>query len=126
MFCYGGAVAVLILLVMPLWVEIPLVIIVLVNFSITLRKHVLRAGNWEIVEILWDKQGRWYIAGKDGFMNTCKLMPSTYVSTWLVILNFKGNDGRKSVILFRDALDSETFRELRVRLNLEQLEECVR
>lgn len=47
-----------------------------------------------------------------------KLLPSTFIAPYLVILNLALEDGpgRLAVVIFPDAIDAERFRELRVLL----------
>lgn len=47
-----------------------------------------------------------------------ELLGNSFVSTWLVVLNFKGEGKRFTVILPADYLDNDTFRRLRVRLRV--------
>jgi len=47
-----------------------------------------------------------------------ELLGHSYVSTWLVVLNFGGEGKRFTVILPADSLDNDTFRRLRVRLRV--------
>ena len=57
----------------------------------------------------------------DGESLPAALHESTYVHPWLVVLNFRQADkrGLLTFALAPDALDGETFRELRVRLKIE-------
>ena len=56
-----------------------------------------------------DSQSEWVLA---------ELVGSSFSSTWLVVLNFKGEGKHFTVILPADSLDSDTFRRLRVRLKV--------
>jgi hypothetical protein len=83
---------------------------------------VLRGkGLASVDNLTWKESDEWVLALRDGSQYETQLLPSTYVSPWLVVLNFgkAENQRARSVTLFRDALDEETFRRLRVRLGLD-------
>jgi hypothetical protein len=69
----------------------------------------------------WDEQGIWVLCRHDGRQLDAELLPDSYVSPYLVILNLRCLDGTRcpSQLLLPDSLDKETFRRLRVRLRLE-------
>ena len=83
---------------------------------------VLRGRGFANVNILtWKEGSEWVLELNDGTQVETYLLPSSYVSPWLVVLNFSKaeNQRGRSVTLFRDALDQDTFRKLRVRLGLD-------
>jgi hypothetical protein len=83
---------------------------------------VLRGKGFANVKTLTWKEEEWMLELNDGAQYETYLLPSTYVSAWLVVLNFNKveNQRGRSVTLFRDALDEESFRRLRVRLGVEK------
>jgi len=100
------------------WVlKIILFVVLLVSMVLTLRK----GGPGNVKFMTWKEGPEWVIELKDNKQYKTQLLPSSFVSPWLVVLNFKRADEqpRRSVTLFRDALDGESFRRLRVRLELE-------
>lgn len=69
-------------------------------------------GQWSLLcpNLLRQKsQSEWVLA---------ELLGNSFASSWLVVLNFKGEGKRFTVILPADSLDSDTFRHLRVRLRV--------
>ncbi len=107
--------------VLPLnfsWViKIGLLMLVVVSMFV-----VLRGKGFASVDILtWKEEGEWVLELNDGTQYETYLLPSSYASTWLVVLNFRKtvNHRGRSVTLFRDALDQESFRRLRVRLGID-------
>lgn len=65
-----------------------------------------------------DGDGSWYVE-LQGETRPVTLHPDTYVHPWLVILRFRGLPAGSRVLLVpRDAVSAETFRRLRVLLNL--------
>ena len=83
---------------------------------------VLRGKGFANINILtWKEGGEWVLELNDGTQYETYILPSSYVSPWLVVLNFSQveNQRGRSVTFFRDALDQESFRRLRVRMGLE-------
>ena len=64
----------------------------------------------------WDEQGHWWLHLASGQVLAVRLLPSTYVSNWLVLLRFRAGLHIYAVPLCSDALDAESLRKLRVRL----------
>jgi hypothetical protein len=51
-----------------------------------------------------------------------KLLPTSFVSTWIIILNFKDlNYQQYSLLIFHDGIDKNIYRQLKVRLKLLKL-----
>lgn len=94
-----------------------LLAVLLISMVITLQ----RGGVGAIKSLTWKNEAEWVIEFKNGIQYESQLLPSSFVSPWLVVLNFKRVSGhpRLSVTLFRDALDGESFRRLRVRVGIE-------
>ncbi len=82
------------------------------------------------VALLWDRQGRWYWRlGEEE--RELRLLGDTYVTPWLVVLNFTAIDDdsrfrwlprRESLLLWPDSIDPERLRRLRVRLRIDGVE----
>lgn len=92
-------------------------LVLLVSMIFTIK----RGGVGAIDSMTWKEGTDWVIEFKNGYRYETQLLPSSFVSPWLVVLNFECTDEqpRRSVTLFRDALDDESFRRLRVRLGME-------
>lgn len=70
-----------------------------------------------IKKIHWEKQQGWYLMTVEHKLMSAKLMSGSYVTRALVILTFKLQSMKcRSIVLFPDALDAHTFRQLRVFL----------
>lgn len=115
-----GAVAVLLPLDFPLIVKLLIGIALLVSLIVALRKQPGKTGEGGVQTLTWKVDGDWLLETIDGESMSATLHESTYVHPWLVVLNFKleGKRGLLSFVLAPDALDGETFRELRVRLKV--------
>ena len=70
--------------------------------------------------MVWSDEGDWTLINGHRQELKASLLPSSYVHTHLVVLNFLIQEGgRRTAILLRDSLDSKTFRDLLVRMRLE-------
>jgi len=69
-------------------------------------------------EATWGEDG-WELTLGTGRRVSAGLAPSTFVGTWLVVLNFRCPSWRRcSLVLTPDALDPDLLRRLRARLRL--------
>ena len=115
-----GAIAILLPLYIPLVIKLGLTIVLVVSLVIALRKQPGRVGEGGVQTLIWKADGDWLLETTEGESLNATLHESTYVHPWLVVLNFRqeNKSGLLSFALAPDALDSETFRELRVRLKV--------
>jgi toxin CptA len=115
-----GAAAVLIPLDLSLLIKLAIGAALLVSLFVAWRKQPGRVGEGDVQTLTWQTDGEWLLETVDGKQFPASLHESTYVHPWLVVLNFRREDDRRmlSFTLPPDALDAETFRELRVRLKV--------
>jgi hypothetical protein len=118
-FIHGGAALCLPPLDMPAWVKVLLGILVALSCVVTIRRALLLDAN-AIVGLVWDVEDNWTLISAAGDTLNARLKPGSYVHPWLVVLNFYTDTKWRNtaVVLFPDALDTQTHRRLRVRLNL--------
>lgn len=64
--------------------------------------------------VIRDAEGDWWIDGAGPFA----LRPATVASSWLVVLNLDGGEGRCRLALFPDSLPTGQWRRLRVMLRI--------
>ncbi|VAX06947.1 hypothetical protein MNBD_GAMMA26-1982 [hydrothermal vent metagenome] len=113
--------ALLIVLFMPfdLVIKFFVVILVVANLLRLVRLHVFRSSANAIRLVEWDADGEWSLLLANGESLAGQLSPSSYVQTWLVILNFSiGCFVTRSLILTPDTVDQALLRRLRVRLRV--------
>ncbi len=117
---HGGALGLLVLLPLAWWWRIFLAGALLLSLGLTLNRHALRRGERAITRLVWDSDDTWLLIHADGKEQRAQLKPGSYVSPWLVLLNFGGGrfGGQQSVVLLADALDAESLRKLRARLQM--------
>lgn len=115
-----GAIAVLFPLALPLFVKLGIAAVLVVSLVIALRKQPGRTGEGGVQALTWKADGDWLLETAEGESLNATLHESTYVHPWLVVLNFRLEDKRGliSFALAPDALDADTFRELRARLKV--------
>ena len=79
-----------------------------------------RAGA-AIVAVHWEQDGVWSLTSRSGRAMHATLLPSTLVTPYLVVLNFRLAHfwQRRSVVLLSDNCDAVSLRRLRVRLRAE-------
>lgn len=115
-----GAVVVVAGLLPLSWVlRVALAVVALLSLAHALAVHVFRWLPWALVEAVWHPDGAWTLTLASGQELPARLLPSSYVSPALVVLNFRcGRWLLRSLVLARDALDADQHRRLRVRLRL--------
>ena len=127
-----GAIASLVTSSVPLWaigtgsLIIPLSL--LVTWSrvgwVTKRvgKHLSFMKIWPtFVEVVWDDADQWHLFDEHQQAHPAILMPSTYVSARLVVINLRLEHKpwycrHRAIVLLSDNIDEETFRRVRIRL----------
>jgi len=84
------------------------------------RLHYWQNLKSSVLEINQDAQGQWSALSnaKENDWHLVTLLPTSFVSTFLIVLNFQGEKRRYSVILPAGSLDEDTFRRLRVRIRV--------
>ena len=115
-----GAIAVLFPLDFSMAIKITIAVVLLVSLVIAVRKQPGRVGEGGVQTLTWQADGVWVLETVGGEQMKASLHESTYVHPWLVVLNFRQENkrGLLSFTLAPDALDRETFRELRARLKV--------
>lgn len=90
-----------------------------------LKLHYWQQRTKSVTEFNQDAEGQWSILcpnltrqKSQSEWVLAELLGNSFASTWLVVLNFKGEGKHFTVILPADSLDSDTFRRLRVRLRV--------
>ena len=91
-----------------------------VSLVYLLRRHGLLPDANTIVLMAWGSNNEWLVVTRDGREFSASLQKPIYLQAWIVILIFILNDQRRPIIILPDALDRDSFRRLRVRLQLDQ------
>ena len=94
--------------------------LVLAGLIFAVAAHVLYLVPWAVREVSWASDGTWWLTLVSGDLVKARLLPSTYVTGRLLVLNFRcGRWWPRAMVLLPDALDADLLRRLRVRLRLE-------
>jgi toxin CptA len=81
--------------------------------------HLLHRAPSAVREAVWAAEGAWTITLGSGRTVDASLLRSTFVSTSLVVLNFRcGRWRRHALVLLPDNLEANLLRRLRVRLRI--------
>lgn len=112
-------VAVLVGLPVPLWLSAAAIALFLFAAYRVWRLRSELGG--AAVALVWDAEQRWWWqqAGRE---HELELQGSSYLSTWLVILNWRERDSGKSfaLVLSPASIGDDTFRRLLVRFRIER------
>jgi len=116
---HGGAI-VLSLVSLPLWQGTVLSLVIVLSLIYLLKRHGLLPGADTITCLMWDNNNDWLVITRSGKEYHASLQRPVYLQVRVVILNFKINKRRRPIIILPDMVDRESFRQLRVRLQLDQ------
>ena len=92
---------------------------VLASLVNAMAAQVLYQAPWALREATWKSDGAWILTLVSGQQIETRLLPSTFVTPRLVLLNFRRGRWRsRTMVLPPDTLDADLLRRLRVRLRL--------
>jgi hypothetical protein len=101
------------------WVRLLLFLVVLVSAYYYARLHVYKHSQRSVVRAVIDAENKWEILLADHSVHPARLHPTSFMSTFLMVLNFQTAHKRLyTLLVFPDAIPVETARRLRVRLKL--------
>jgi len=114
------AVVILITLPIPVIMTFVLSIVLILIGAHLISLHALRSSENAVTKIIWDANDEWLLSGSVRQNVKVDLLGNSYVHPQLTILRFKepGKMWSNSVVLLKDNIDENDFRQLRVRLNL--------
>lgn len=84
-----------------------------------LWRHVLRRGMKAVQAIRWQEESKLSVQeGGGGQWQEAELLPSSFVSAYLVVLNLRLAEEKwaRHVVILPDGIEAEQFRQLRVNL----------
>lgn len=84
--------------------------------SSILGLYLFRLGKHRVLGARLDGSGYWFLLRPDGSEEGVTLGRSTFVSDVCIVLHLKAKWGWEFLPVFRDSVDPETFRRLRVYL----------
>lgn len=102
----------------PLLVRLSLSLLVIASLAFHLARDALLMlpASWRSLSV--GEAGAATIVARDGFVSTGQVAGGSVVTPWFVVLRIRLEDKRRSAVrvIFPDALGSDAFRELCVRL----------
>ena len=103
-----------------LLLELILVAALIVGFINHTRQYLLKTSKRAVTNLIWQQQDQWQLETARGEIINARLMGSSYVNPWLIVLNFKPEEGGRMlpVVIMPDSVDSTTFRRLSVKLKM--------
>lgn len=111
--------AVVALALVPLDAALCVALLPAIGFSLvsTLRVHAFRSSASAITRVEFNGE-RCAVSSEGREAQVCAVS-AQFVHSWFVVLRLKPEEGRElSLAIARDALDADSFRALRARLNL--------
>lgn len=115
---HGAAIAMVALAGMPLWLELIAIAALVASLVFDVRQTALLRAPDALITLEIASDDRLSIQTRRGEWIECEVLGSTYVTSFLTILNLKVIDSGKNTraVLLPDSLDAEDFRKLRVWL----------
>lgn len=69
--------------------------------------------------LIWLQDNDWIAYDSNNIELALRLTPMSFLSSWLVVLAMKGNDGKRvNIIVLFDSVEKEAFRLLKLRLTI--------
>jgi len=88
-------------------------------FALLIYTTVSALNNNRKFELHWQQNNSWMISRHHELVSA-KLCDSSFITSFLSILNFRFEDGfHQSILIFKDNIDAESFRRLRVRVKVQ-------
>jgi toxin CptA len=114
-----GAVLIVLIIAIPFWLALILSLIAVASGAHAIRRHAMHVTDDAIELAIMEANGDWYVKQKSGKESSAQLIGDSFVSLYLVVLNFQLETGkRSSLILIPGMLSEDEFRQLRIRLKL--------
>lgn len=118
LFMHGGALIWLMTFVSPLWLKLIVAVAISASLLLQLRRYLLFRGDRAVTGVLWDGGDEWQLQRAKGEPLNARLLGSSFVNPFLIVLNFKIESSRRMlpVVIMTDSIDSSSFRRLTSKL----------
>lgn len=115
---HGAAIAVVALAGMPFWLELIAIAALVASLVFDVRQTALLRAPDAVITLEIASDDKLSIQTRRSEWIECEVLGSTYVTSFLTILNLKGRDSGRNTraVILPDSLDAEDFRKLRVWL----------
>ena len=120
LFMYLGAFYWLFVFDLNLLVKAGLTAALLGGLIIHSRQYLFKNSKRAVTNMVWLEQNLWQLDTAVGESIDARLLGSSFMHPWLIILNFKPEHGGRMlpVVVMPDSVDSTTFRRLCAKLKL--------
>ncbi len=106
------------LLDIQLLIRILLLSLIVTSLFYYLRKYIFLTDKTVIRKIKYDSNQKWSIFLENNEQHEVELLPTSYISNWLIIFNFKQNKTIvRTAILTKDSTEKAYFRRLKILAN---------
>jgi toxin CptA len=115
---HGAAIAIMLLVDIPLWAALVAAAGLAVNLFVVVRRHALMLTPDSAVAIEIGSDDKVGIRTRHGEWSEYAVLGNTCVTAYLTVLNLQQTDSRaiRRIAIFPDSVDAEDFRKLRVWL----------
>ena len=115
---HGAAIAMVALAGMPFWLELIAIAALVASLVFDVRQTALLRAPDAVITLEIASDDKLSIQTRRSEWIECEVLGSTYVTSFLTILNLKGIDSGRNTraVILPDSLDAEDFRKLRVWL----------
>jgi hypothetical protein len=115
---HAGTGAALLFLDLDPGLRLVLACAVILSFTAAVRRAALLKTRDAIVALEWSDDGAVNFQTRDGAWHAARLLPTTFVTPALTVINLRTVDRRRArhVVLMPDSAGGEEYRRLRVRL----------
>ncbi len=105
---------------LPLFVKVVVAAGMLAGLVLHLRRHLFRSCRRAVAHLVWKEGEEWLLETCKGEVVMAKLLNTSFVSPWLILLNFKPSTGGWTwpVLIMPDNVDSTSFRRLCAKLRM--------
>jgi len=112
------AIGLILVLPLPIWLKVAATLAFCTSFVFYLKRNAWLAAPNSIIALVINEDCTCAIETRGGKRLECILLPTSYVSAFLTVLNLNANGERlaRHVVILPDAINSEDFRKLRVLL----------
>jgi len=101
-------------------IKLVLFAVITAGFVTHVRQYLLRNSKRSVNNLLWQDQNQWQLTTATGEMIKARLLGSSFVNPWLIVLNFKPEQGGRMlpVVIMSDGVNRTTFRRLSAKLRM--------
>jgi len=116
LFGHIAAAVCVLIVAMPLWLQVLLAIVLLLNLIYALSYQAWRRWPASIVGLQLERDGVAMVEYRNGTVRAARILGSSFVASYLTIVLLKPDRLTNAVVILPDAVEPDLFRQLRVWL----------